>query len=223
MPFGRLEVASEDDQLTGCAGSTLVPGKELSTPHRPPQAPFICMYPAKSDRMVIVIDDDIATFKALTRLGPQGGYTTKSFACCWDFAQWIKALDANAPEASLTMCLVIDAKALVSDVSWYVNEHIGLIPKICIGLPATTAPLSHLMNSFEGEFIRKPFTLAKIGSSIEAALGRHARLVEWTRQADLVLACLHGSRRASWRWPTWWGRGCPTWTLRRQWASRSKR
>ncbi len=145
------------------------------------------MHPAKSDRMVIVIDDDIATFKALSRLGPQGGYTTKSFACCWDFAQWIKALDSDAPEASLTMCLVIDAKALVADVSWYVNEHISLIPKICIGLPAATAPLSHLMNSFEGEFIRKPFTLAKISGCIEAAFLRHAHRVESMRRARTVL------------------------------------
>lgn len=144
------------------------------------------MTPAKSDRTVIVIDDDVATFKALSRLGPQGDYTTKSFACCWDFAQWIKGPASDVHDAGLTMCLVIDAKALVADVSWYVNERISLIPKICIGLPAATAPLSHLMNSFEGEFIRKPFTLAKISGSIEAAFSRHARRVESMRQAKEV-------------------------------------
>jgi FixJ family two-component response regulator len=145
------------------------------------------MFPNTSDRLVVVIDDDIATFKALTRLGPAGAYVTQAFSSCWEFAQWVKDIGPDSPAATVPMCLVIDAKALVSDVSWYVNEHISQVPKICIGLPATTAPLAHLMNSFEGEFIRKPFTLGRIGSSIEAAFVRHAQMAQSSRQDRVVL------------------------------------
>ncbi len=140
------------------------------------------MHLVKSDRRVIVIDDDIATIKALSRLGAQRGYTAQSFASCGDFAQWAGGMGARLMEAGLPVCLVIDAKALVSDVSWCMGDHIRLIPKICIGLPTTMAPLAHFAEAVQGEFIRKPFTLAKIGDSVEAAFARHLHLLEVARQ-----------------------------------------
>lgn len=140
-----------------------------------------------SDRLVVVIDDDVATFKALTRLGRQASYHTRAFSNCWEFSQWLKGNGCDAQVAASPMCLVIDAGALASDVSWYVNECISQIPKICIGLPATTAPLAHLMNTFEGEFIRKPFTLARISSGIEAAFVRHAQIAQTARRVRAVV------------------------------------
>ncbi|MBY0466948.1 MAG: LuxR C-terminal-related transcriptional regulator [Burkholderiales bacterium] len=145
------------------------------------------MSPEKLPRLVVVIDDDMATFKALTRLGPQGDYVTQAFPSSWVFAQWLDGL-GTASVTARPMCLVIDAGALASDVSWYLNEHISLVPKICIGLPATTAPLAHLMNAFEGDFIRKPFTLARISASIDAAFARHALLAESSRHSQALLA-----------------------------------
>ena len=163
------------------------------------------MLTEKTTRLVVVIDDDLATYKALTRLGPQRGYATQAFSSCWAFAQWLNGQHAMAK--NMPMCLVIDAGALASDLSWHVNEHISLVPKICIGLPATTAPLAHLMNSFDGEFLRKPFTLAKIGESIEAAFARHAHMAESARQNRELRALFALLSPREWEVAEWVGKG----------------
>ena len=63
------------------------------------------------------------------------------------------------------------------------------------------------MNSFDGEFLRKPFTLAKIGESIEAAFARHAHMAESARQNRELRALFALLSPREWEVAEWVGKG----------------
>lgn len=126
--------------------------------------------------MVVVIDDDVATLKGISRIAPEAGFAARAFPDCRSFAEWIDAHALDESVASRPFCLVVDVRSLPGEAAWYANEHIRTIPKICIGTPSATAATGQLLNMFQGEFVRKPFTLASIRTQIQDAFARHASL-----------------------------------------------
>ncbi|MBU0688207.1 MAG: LuxR C-terminal-related transcriptional regulator [Gammaproteobacteria bacterium] len=127
-----------------------------------------------SEKTVVVIDDDVATFKGISRIARQAGFNTEAFPDCLDFSRWLDAHAADASVASRSYCLVIDVKSLLPDAEWHSNPHIRSIPKLCVGTPVAISTMGQVMNGFECEFIRKPFTLDAIQMHIEDALARYA-------------------------------------------------
>ncbi|MDO8926196.1 MAG: LuxR C-terminal-related transcriptional regulator [Sideroxyarcus sp.] len=132
---------------------------------------------AELARVVVVIDGDAATFKGIARIAGQAGFAAMTFPDCWSLAKWLNARAGGDPVASGAFCLVIDVRSLPPDAEWYASEHIRPIPKICVGTPAANSSTGQLMNSFQGEFVRKPFTLESIRVQIEAAFTRYANKV----------------------------------------------
>lgn len=130
---------------------------------------------AEPARMVVVIDGDVATFKGIARIARQAGFEAMAFPDCWSLAGWLGARAGTA--ASGAFCLVIDVRSLPADAVWYADAHIRPIPKICIGTPAANSAMGQLMNTFQGDFVRKPFTLESIRVQIEDAFARHASMV----------------------------------------------
>lgn len=141
-----------------------------------------------SDGVVVVIDEDMATFKGISRIAEQAGFVAQAFPDCRSFSEW---MDAQAPDvavSSRSFCLVIDVRSLPAEASWYANEHVRTIPKICVGTPAATAAAGQTLNLFQGEFVRKPFTLSSIRSQIQDAFARHASLASEESENREVLA-----------------------------------
>ncbi|MDZ4202606.1 MAG: LuxR C-terminal-related transcriptional regulator [Gallionella sp.] len=138
--------------------------------------------------MVVVIDEDMATLKGILRIASEAGFAARAFSDCRGFAEWINTHASDDAVASRSFCLVVDVRSLPSEAAWYANEHIRTIPKICIGTPAATAATGQLLNLFQGEFVRKPFTLLSIRAQIQDAFARHASLASEELQSRGVLA-----------------------------------
>jgi len=134
--------------------------------------------------MVAVIDEDMATFKGISRVARQAGFISESFPDCRSFAD---SINSDAP-ASRPLCLVIDVRSLPSDQEWYTDEHVRTIPKICVGTPAATTSMGQLLNLFQGEFIRKPFKLESIRAHIQDAFARHTSLASEESENRSVMA-----------------------------------
>ncbi|MBI5005792.1 MAG: hypothetical protein HZB95_01580 [Nitrosomonadales bacterium] len=132
---------------------------------------------AEPARTVVVIDGDVATFKGIARIARRAGFDALAFPDCRSLAGWLGARAAGDPVAFGAFCLVIDVRSLPPDAEWYADEHIRPIPRICIGTPAANSAMGQLMDSFQGEFVRKPFTLESIRVQIEDAFARHASRV----------------------------------------------
>lgn len=127
-----------------------------------------------SVRTVVVIDDDVATFKGVARIAKEASFVAAAFPDCWHFAKWLMGNASDDQALSGSFCLVIDAKSMLPDPDWHSNSLIRSIPKICIGTPTAISSMGQMMNGFDGEFIRKPFTLDSIRMHIEDALARSA-------------------------------------------------
>lgn len=142
------------------------------------------MVNAVSAGTVAVIDEDMATFKGISRIARQAGFIAESFPDCRSFANSINShMSASSPS-----CLVVDVRSLPSDQEWYSNEYVRAIPKICIGTPAATTSMGQLLNLLQGEFVRKPFTLESIRAHIQDAFARHASLASEEAENRSVMA-----------------------------------
>lgn len=142
------------------------------------------MVNAASAGMVVVIDDDPAIFKGIARVAKQAGFVAESLPNCQSLANWI---DLRAPLYG-PCCLVVDVRSLPSDPEWYSNEYVRTIPKICVGTHTATMAMGPLLNSFQGQFVRKPFTLAAILAHIQDAFALHASLASVESENRSVVA-----------------------------------
>lgn len=138
--------------------------------------------------MVVVIDEDMATLKGISRIAAEAGFAARAFPDCRSFAEWLDAHAQDEAVTSRSFCLLVDVRSLPAEAAWYANEHIRTIPKLCIGTPAATAAAGQLLNLFQGEFVRKPFTLSSIRTQIQDAFARHASLASEESESRGVLA-----------------------------------
>lgn len=127
--------------------------------------------------MVFVIDEDPAIYKALCRLGKQAGFSATAFAGSREFFSWIQANRSSGHEEGGAICIVLDVRTLVAGLDWYSSDLVRSIPKICIGIPEETRAIIEMLTLLEGQFIRKPFTLAELKESVMMGFGRHASIV----------------------------------------------
>jgi FixJ family two-component response regulator len=141
-----------------------------------------------SDGVVVVIDEDMATFKGISRIAGEAGFVAQAFPDYRSFSEWMDAHASDEAVSARSFCLVIDARSLPAEAAWYGNEHVRTIPKICVGTPAATAAAGQTLNLFQGEFVRKPFTLSSIRSQIQDAFARHASLATEESENRGVLA-----------------------------------
>jgi FixJ family two-component response regulator len=125
---------------------------------------------------VVVIDEDIATYKALRRIGEREGFSVAVFKNSQDFYNWFEEGMALGLGLGRAICIVLEAKALVADINWYVNDQIRCIPKICIGVPEEVKSIIEMVTLLEGQFIRRPFTLEEIQKSVAMAFLRYDSL-----------------------------------------------
>lgn len=135
---------------------------------------------------VFVIDEDPAIYKALCRIGKLEGFSAESFPDSRSFFAWLEVASASHVLNEHSICLVLDAKALVADVDWYTNELVRSIPKICIGIPEEVKSIIEMLTVLEGQFIRRPFTLDELKQCVAMALVRYAAIVRDTQENFLI-------------------------------------
>lgn len=137
-------------------------------------------------RRVAVIDSDIASFKAISRLGKAEGFDVVSLVSCDEFQKWLSS-QARGGEGAPAICLVVDAASFALDQACYAEEAVAHIPIIIIGVPRSLESLSKMLNVVGGRIIEKPFTLKKMAEVLNTALA-HYEQTSAVRQSQHALA-----------------------------------
>lgn len=135
---------------------------------------------------VIVIDGDIAIFKAVTRIGKEIGFSALAFSSCRDFSLWLKEHVSDALLENRPMCLVADAEMLRAGADGSLGKYWEFMPKIVIGMLDSREFPALLENA---EFVGRPFTMVQMTEMIKAALSRYhanvARLIDNKRLLEV--------------------------------------
>ena len=134
-------------------------------------------------RQVAVIDHDIASFKAISRLGRTEGFMATALSDCNEFQEWVDAHSQNGAAAA-SLCLVVDADSFASGHACYAS---GSAVPIIIGVPRSLESVSKLLDVVDGRIVEKPFTLKRITEALDGAF-THYEQTRALRQSRDALA-----------------------------------
>lgn len=130
--------------------------------------------PLVLSRLAVIIDEDVAIYKACRRIAPEVRFDLLHFYALKEFLGW---LENNPPPVkgrqAVTCCLVIDPK-LIADKARFIQMTLDM-PKIYIGVPGASCELSKLSKLGYFNFIAKPFPIASLQEAIALALSHHER------------------------------------------------
>lgn len=134
-------------------------------------------------RQVAVIDHDIASFKAISRIGRAEGFMVASLSDCNEFQAWVSAHTQNGA-ATASLCLVVDAGSFVSGHACYASGC--AVPIIIIGVPRSLESVSKLLDVVDGRIVEKPFTLKKMAEVLNDALAHYEQALALRQSRDAI-------------------------------------
>lgn len=110
----------------------------------------------------LVIDDDMATCNAVSRIGKSAGFTAQAFHTYRAFHDW---LESSAPDR--VFCLVLNLRMVAEGGLPDVRHRVmAAVPRICIGeVEFVHNSFTYLPNLIESPalyFLRKPFSMAQL-------------------------------------------------------------
>lgn len=127
------------------------------------------------DKTVLVMDDDLSTFKGIERLAKPHAINVLPFANRVELQQWADHHADWLNSETTQLCLVLDVKYVsdvLANVMW---AGFTKCPVICVSRDA--AALNKHQNLVTGLFsyLEKPFTLQFMLTTLNAALLEHSR------------------------------------------------
>lgn len=130
--------------------------------------------PLVISRMAVVIDEDVAVYKACRRIAPQVRFELMHFYALNDFLGW---LENNPPQVDCRQacCLILDPKLINRADKARFMRMTPEMPKIYIGVAGAYSELSKLSRLGYFNFIAKPFPIVKLQDAIALALSHHER------------------------------------------------
>ena len=132
--------------------------------------------PLVLSRMTVIIDEDVAIYKACRRIAPSVQFDLLHFYALNEFLEW---LENNSPHVkgrqAVACCLVLDPKLINrADQARFIQMTFEM-PKIYIGVQGASCELSKLSKLGYFNFIAKPFPIASLHEAIALAFSRHER------------------------------------------------
>jgi FixJ family two-component response regulator len=146
-----------------------------------------------STRIVLAVDQDEATHRALARLGECHGFLAGGFLSFQDFAEWFDDQCTYPTISNFVCCMVLDVGMLPSLEERAVPSVIYDIPKLYIGNPHFSCELNDLAGMGFFAFLPKPFTLQALNGRLHDAFIHHEKLLGGAQQVGELFARL--SRR----------------------------
>lgn len=131
-------------------------------------------------RAVVIVDQDVATYKAISRQSEPGEFRAVKLDSHADFVNWLNSRDACPTEEAC--CLVLDVQELALTEEQTLPDALRDIPKIYIGWPNFSFELGKLARMGFYSFIERPFSVRALSDAVLSALTYHERIIHGARQ-----------------------------------------
>lgn len=132
--------------------------------------------PLVISRMAVIIDEDVAIYKACRRIASQVRFDLLHFHALNEFLVWLESNPAYLKGGKLVnCCLVIDPKLINRADKARFIQMTPEMPKIYIGVQGASSELSKLSKLGYFNFIAKPFPVIRLQESIAQALSHRER------------------------------------------------
>jgi two-component system response regulator TtrR len=131
-------------------------------------------------RTVVVVDQDAATCKAISRHAEPGKFCTVALNSHADFLEWLKR-QASLPLTE-ACCLILDVQELALMEGQTLPEALRDIPKIYLGWPNFSFELGKLARMGLYSAIERPFSVSELNQAVLSALSHHEKILHGTRQ-----------------------------------------
>ena len=128
------------------------------------------------NRVVLLLDDDLSTYKGICRLCEQISTDVAYFVGQTELQDWleINATQLTADGAdNRVYCLIYDAKYLDFFQHLSPGHFLLKLPQICISRSAPPTKAYSLINTGLFDFVEKPFVLNTMTTLIEKAFDRY--------------------------------------------------
>ncbi|MBV5350114.1 hypothetical protein JZU71_02850, partial [bacterium] len=119
-------------------------------------------------RIVLVIDHEASTFKALSRIGENSGFNTLSFSDSSEFIAWLQNNTTEASRRDKTFCVVFDSQ-FVGLFRQHLPTWFHGTPRICISRSNKIALTLNSIRLGLFDFMAKPFNLEGMRTTLERA------------------------------------------------------
>ncbi len=128
-------------------------------------------------KMVLVLDGDLSSYKAIARMGLKNGYGCLHFSNRSVFMDWVERFVCNDSARNVLYCVVFDAEFIDVFRSEETPFQLLRYPRICIGDSSRLSALVDLLKAGVFDLLEKPFRISRICAAIESAFFQYDDLV----------------------------------------------
>lgn len=129
----------------------------------------------KFDRVILVVDTDISSYKGILRMAERLDAEVVYFSCRTALSRWATDNRLRFDFAKLALCVVFDPEFLDIFERWAGDGVFGQCPRLCISRAGRMSKALQAINSGVFEFIEKPFRLDQMRLALEQALTAYER------------------------------------------------
>lgn len=127
----------------------------------------------KLNRIILVIDDDLSSYKGILRFSDKLAAQTHYFANRAELLNWLGNNKTPLTLRKQLFCVVFDAKHSDIFKIAVVLDFLRHAPKICISRPAHLAKALRMINTRIFDFVEKPFMLDVMRQTLNQAFISH--------------------------------------------------
>ncbi len=129
----------------------------------------------KFDRVILVVDEDISSYKGILRMAEPLAAEVVHFACRNELSRWTVDNRARFDPGKLASSVVFDPDFLDIFDNGPFDDLFGQCPRICISRSGRLSKAVQAINSGLFDFIEKPFRLEQMRQVLENSLASHER------------------------------------------------
>ncbi|MCQ8180205.1 LuxR C-terminal-related transcriptional regulator [Methylomonas sp. SURF-1] len=124
----------------------------------------------KFDRVILVVDADISSYKGILRMAERLAAEVVHFSCRTALSHWTTENRLRFDSAKLALCVVFDPEFLDVFERWPADGFFGQCPRVCISRAGRMSKAVQAINSGVFDLIEKPFRLDRMQIALEQAL-----------------------------------------------------
>jgi len=136
-----------------------------------------------SKRIVVAIDDDLASLKGIARVAVESNYVCYAFTQPNSLLQWVEQEGSTLFKLGNAFCLVLNSKFINEISGSCLNQKFYGFPKITVTNTKNVAEVLQCIKAGVFDFIEKPFALSHMQSRLEAAFFNYGLIIS---QIELI-------------------------------------
>ena len=138
------------------------------------------------EKILLVVDEEMSSLKALARLGRQAGMRVYGFETPAALPAWWRENAEKCISQRAPVCLVLDMKSQAAVLASLPAELARISPIVCIGRDAAALSSHQRLSADVFAYLEKPFSLQAMAEVLVAAFHEQARQLGAQRAEDSV-------------------------------------